>query len=363
MPNAKTKKIPPSSLGVSAVSDPSSRLVRSTDPVATHKKELLDVDLSLIDEDPQQPRREDNPGFSEEKLNELAKSIARRGVKTPISVHNHPEKPGRFIINHGARRFRASKIAGKKSIPAHIDNDYTRTDQLTENLLREGNTPAEIAMAIGEFLKRGMKKKEIAENIGKTAGYVTQYSSLLKLPKSIATAFGNNRITDVTIIYELVQLHHEYPEEVDIWVNDENQEFTRGSMKYLRIYLAHKRDESELDPERPGGDTDQYTAGETEQAENASHTSIQPVSSSNRSDTEEESSLAEKNSDKSAGHPLAPGKFKKAIVKVLHHHRIARLLLDRRPPAEGYAWLKYEDDGHEVEAALGDVQLTAILEG
>ncbi|MGZ8946244.1 MAG: ParB/RepB/Spo0J family partition protein [Methylococcaceae bacterium] len=159
MRNAKIKDKPQSNLGVSAFSDPSSRLATPIDPVAIHKKELLDLDLSLIDEDPQQPRREDNPGFSEEKLNELVKSITRRGVKTPISVHNNPEKTGRFIINHGARRFRASKMAGKKTIPAHIDNDYTRTDQLTENLLREGNTPLEIAAAIGDFLKRGMKKK------------------------------------------------------------------------------------------------------------------------------------------------------------------------------------------------------------
>lgn len=363
MRNAKIKDIPPSSLGVSAFSDPSSRLATPTDSAAAHKKELLDLDLGLIDEDPNQPRREDNPGFSEEKLNELAKSIARRGVKTPISVHNHPEKPGRFIINHGARRFRASKMAGKKTIPAHIDNDYTRTDQLTENLLREGNTPLEIATAIGEFLKRGMKKKEIAENIGKTAGYVTQYSSLLKLPKSIATAFRNNRITDVTIIYELVQLHHDHPEEVDTWVNDESQEFTRGSMKYLRIYLAQKEEESELAPDMLGGDIDLYSGGESEHAQNARHSGIHPASSFNSSDPEVESSLAEKNSGKNAGHQADPGKFKKAIVKVLHNNRVARLMLDRRPPAEGYAWLKYEDDGYEFEAALRDVQLTAILEG
>ena len=363
MRNANIKDKPQSSLGVSASSDPASRLATPTDPVATHKKELLDLDLSLIDEDPNQPRREDNPGFSEEKLNELVKSITRRGVKTPISVHNHPEKPGRFIINHGARRFRASKMAGKKTIPAHIDNDYTRTDQLTENLLREGNTPLEIATAIGEFLKRGMKKKEIAESIGKTAGYVTQYSSLLKLPKSIATAFRNNRITDVTIIYELVQLHHDHPEEVDTWVNDESQEFTRGSMKYLRIYLAQKEEESELAPDMPGGDSDLYTGGETEHAQDTSHSNIDTAASAYSSDTDGESSLAEISGGKNAGHQADPGKFKKAIVKVLHNNRVARLMLDRRPPAEGYAWLKYEDDGNEFEAALRDVQLTAILEG
>jgi len=363
MQTAKTKDKPQSNSGVSAFDDPSSQLTAPTDSVTAHKKELLDLDLSLIDEDPNQPRREDNPGFSEEKLNELVKSITRRGVKTPISVHNHPEKPGRFIINHGARRFRASKMAGKKTIPAHIDNDYTRTDQLTENLLREGNTPLEIATAIGEFLKRGMKKKEIAESIGKTAGYVTQYSSLLKLPKSIGTAFRNNRITDVTIIYELVQLHHDHPDEIDTWVNDESQEFTRSSMKYLRIYLAQKEEESGLDTEMPGGDMDLYTDGEIEQGQDASHLTIYTASSSPGSDTDGELGLAELSSSKQAGYPTDPGKLKKAIVRVLHNNRVARLMLDRRPPAEGIAWIKYEDDGYEFAASLRDVQLTAILEG
>ncbi len=363
MHNAKKKDKPQSSPGVSAFSASASRLATPADPVATSKKELLDLDLGLLDEDPQQPRREDNPGFSEEKLNELAKSITRRGVKTPISVHIHPEQPGRFIINHGARRFRASKMAGKKTIPAHIDNDYTRTDQLTENLLREGNTPLEIATAIGEFLKRGMKKKDIAESIGKTAGYVTQYSSLLKLPKSIATAFRHNRITDVTIIYELVQLHHDHPEEVDTWVNDESQEFTRGSMKYLRIYLAQKAEESEQTFDMPGGDSDLYAGGEFGPAQDARHSSIDTAAFADSANTDGEFSLAEISGGKNAGHPTDPGKFKKAIVKVLHNHRGARLMLDRRPTAEGVAWLKYEDDGYEFEAALRDVQLTAILEG
>ena len=332
--------------------------------MTTHKKELLDLALNLIDEDPDQPRREDNPGFSEEKLNELAKSIARRGVKTPISVHDNPENPGRFIINHGARRFRASKLAGKTTVPAHVDNDYTRTDQLTENLLREGNTPLEIATAIGEFIKRGMKKKEIAECIGKTAGYVTQYSSLLKLPHSIAKAFAINRLTDVTIIYELVQLHHHHPEEVDTWVNDDSQEFTRGSLKYLRIYLAQKQEESEFDTAMLGGDIDDYPRRKNNQPQAASDSSLHSAISPAYDDATDQSlNLAELGGTRSPRPQADPSKFKKAIVQVLHKNRVARLMLDRRPPTEGSAWLKYEDDGHELEVALQDVQLTAIIEG
>jgi ParB family chromosome partitioning protein len=360
MRTSKTKDKAKSERGLSAPGKPVSQQTSSTVPVTTHKKELLDLELSLIDEDPNQPRRDDNPGFSEEKLNELVISISRRGVKTPISVHNHPEKPGRFIINHGARRFRASKIAGKKTIPAHIDNDYTRIDQLTENLLREGNTPLEIARAIGEFLKQGMKKKEIAENIGKTAGYVTQYAALLKLPHSIATAFRNNRVTDVTLIYELVQLYRDHPDEVDTWVNDESQEFTRGSMKYLRNYLSQKEQESELESDTPGGDSDLYTVGETEPVQDDSYDALHSTSSPHRSDTNAEHNGDEISSNKKARHLADQNKL---IVKVLHNNRVAQLMLDNRPPVKGYAWVKYEDDGNEFEATIRDVQLIAIEEG
>jgi ParB family chromosome partitioning protein len=285
-------------------------------------------------------------------------------VKTPISVHDNPENPGRFIINHGARRFRASKLAGKTTVPAHVDNDYTRTDQLTENLLREGNTPLEIATAIGEFIKRGMKKKEIAECIGKTAGYVTQYASLLKLPHSIAKAFATNRLTDVTIIYELVQVHHHHPEEVDTWVNDDSQEFTRGSLKYLRIYLAQKQEESEFDTAMLGGDIDDYPSGKNNQPQapiDAIHHSA--VSAAYEDTTDQPLNFTELGGTRSPRPQADPSKFKKAIVQVLHKNRVARLMLDRRPPTEGSAWLKYEDDGHEFEVALQDVQLTAIIEG
>ena len=89
--------------------------------------------LDLIEEDPNQPRNEFDPVT----LQELADTIRLRGVKTPISVHPNLQKDGYFIINHGARRFRASILAGKESIPAFIDSDYTQSDQLIENLLAQ----------------------------------------------------------------------------------------------------------------------------------------------------------------------------------------------------------------------------------
>ncbi|MNE51833.1 Transcriptional repressor protein KorB [compost metagenome] len=64
-----------------------------------------------------------------------------------------------------------------------------------------------------------------------------------------------------------------------------------------------------------------------------------------------------------AGRSAASDKLKKAIVHVRHNDRTAHLMLDRRPPAEGFAWLKYTDDGAEFEASLKSVTLVALLEG
>jgi ParB family transcriptional regulator, chromosome partitioning protein len=116
--------------------------------------------------------------------------------------------------------------------------------------------------------------------------------------------------------------------------------------------LPKKKEESELAPDMPGGDSDLYTGGETEHAQDASHSTIDTASSSYSSDPDGEFGLAEISGGKNAGHQADPSKLKKAIVKVLHNNRVARLMLDRRPPAEGYAWLKYEDDGYGFEAAL-----------
>jgi ParB family transcriptional regulator, chromosome partitioning protein len=358
----KTKAKDKADRDFSAPGNPAPPKKATKKPAVKQNKVLLELQLNLIDEDPGQPRREDNPGFSAEKLNELVQSITKRGVKTPISVHIHPEKPGRFIINHGARRFRASKIAGKTTIPALLDNDYTRTDQLTENLLREGNTAQEIARAIGEFLKQGMKKKDIAESLGKTAGYVTQYAALLKLPPSIATAFQRNRVTDVTLIYELSQLHRVHPNEIDTWVNDESQEFTRGAMKYLRTYLSQQAQASEWDFDTPGGDPE--VENTTEIGNEIASTQGMPSESTDlrsfphHSDRNNEDPFAEVSRHKTTRQPT---ETKPLIVKVRHQNRAARLRLDRKPRS-GYAWISYDDTSPAFEASLRDLQLIAIEE-
>ena len=141
-----------------------------------------EIDITLISEDTHQPRKE----FNQETLRELTETIKLRGVKSPISVRPNPDKPGTYIINHGARRYRASIDAGLKNIPAFIDTDYSEADQVIENLQRDDLTSREIADFIGRQLAGGKTKSEIARLIGKTNPYITMHAALLDLPDPLA---------------------------------------------------------------------------------------------------------------------------------------------------------------------------------
>jgi len=296
-----------------------------------------DLPLELIDEDPNQPRKEDNPGFSPESIAEIGRTIKNRGVKSPISVRENPDAPGRYLINHGARRSRGSKWAGKTTIPGFIDNNYNVDDQVIENLQRNELTAREIADFIGRELAKGRKKGEIAKTVGKSAAFITQHVTLLDLPEPIAETFNSGRVKDVTVINELVTAYRKNPDEVSVWLADDSQEMTRGSVKLLREFLDDKRNqgEEEHDPNTVYAFTGQTDAEDGD------------------GDAKKEKEPQQQDSDK----------LKKAIVQVEHDGRTARLILNRRPSAEGYAWLKYEADGQEFEADLAMVQLVALLEG
>ncbi|UJP08114.1 MAG: ParB/RepB/Spo0J family partition protein [Nitrosomonas sp.] len=179
-----------------------------------------EIDITLISEDIHQPRKE----FNQETLRELTETIKLRGVKSPISVRPNPDKPGTYIINHGARRYRASIHAGLTKIPAFIDTDYSEADQVIENLQRDDLTSREIADFIGRQLAGGKTKSEIARLIGKTNPYITMHATLLDLPDPLADAYRTGRCTDVTALYDLTRLYKANKEEVITWLALSTQE-------------------------------------------------------------------------------------------------------------------------------------------
>jgi ParB family chromosome partitioning protein len=348
----------------------------------------MELVLDLIDEDPTQPRSEGNPGFSKESLEELAAGIARRGVKSPISVRANPEQTGRFIINHGARRYRASRLAGKKTIPAFVDEDYGTTDQLLENIDREALTAREIGDYVGREIAQGKTQREIAAELSKSQSWVAQYATLLRLPDSIQEAFTAGRTSDVTLINELVKAHKKDSEEVDRWLGVASQEISRQSVQMLRGFIDGKiaQDRAPATSARvkstDSGRTSTEgasasanggslplsgsTSGETSNAANVTSSEPQPAPSPSNPPREQQPNSASTSSARASAAATAsedPAKLKRAIVQVQFNERPARLVLDRRAPAPGWAWLKFDEDGQEVEAELGAVRLVAVVEG
>jgi ParB family chromosome partitioning protein len=292
----------------------------------------LMIDIDLIDEDPAQPRSKNNPGFRTESIAELAASYGPKGPKTPLSLRIHPDSPGRYIINHGHRRYRAGKVKGLTALPAFIDNEYDDADQVIENLQRENMTPREIADYVGRELAKGKKKREIAARIGKSASFISQHVTLLDLPEPVAVAFRSGRVNDGTVVNDRVSAFTANPTEVTHWLNNPSQEMTRGEVRLLREFLTEKRRNSTAQ-----GDVDG-------QFDNAAAVDGQGAAL-----------------DLAKDHGGTAQRSKKVTLKVEHEGRAAQLLLGKRPLAAGRAWLKFEYDGQVCDVALAGVRLVAIL--
>lgn len=298
---------------------------------------LKELALDVIDEDLNQPRLEDNPGFRPDMIAEIGGTIKARGVKQPISVRENPDAPGRYIINDGARRYRGSKWAGKETIWAIIDNDFVPDDQVVANIQREGHTAREIAKLIGQRMASGMKKGEIAKRWGKSPAYITQHAALLDLPPVIAQAFDSGRIADITVVNELLTAHKATPQEVADWLADENQEITRGSVKLLREFLEEgtERDPNTIDAFN--GKTDAEGGNDEKGAGNTG--------------------------GKKPPKELDPTKIKKAILQVEINGDLCRLMQNMRPTDQGLGWFKNEISGEEFEADLTTAKMVCLVEG
>lgn len=178
------------------------------EPVAPSVGTPLTLRLDDIDEDPAQPRRE----FDETRLTELAETIRQRGVLQAISVRPHPRAAGRWMLNYGARRLRASKLACKEDIPAFIDHAADDYDQVIENEQREGLTPLELALFVKRRLDRGDSQQEIARRLGKSKSHITMVGAMVDPPDWLLDAYRRGQCCGVTELYELRRLHESRPD-------------------------------------------------------------------------------------------------------------------------------------------------------
>ncbi len=159
---------------------------------AKRNDEIIDIKLEDLRPNPYQPRKV----FDENALNELAISIKQQGVFQPIIVKKSIKG---YEIIAGERRYRASKIAGLKTIPA-IVKDYSDDDMmqiaLLENLQRENLTSIEEAKAYKSIIDTmHITQEELAKKVGKSRSHITNMLGLLKLPASVQDMVLYNKIS------------------------------------------------------------------------------------------------------------------------------------------------------------------------
>ena len=167
-------------------------LIDTHDVQTKGSSNLIEVPINMIKANPNQPRRE----FDESALKELAASIREIGLVTAITVRQMPD--GTYQIIAGARRWRASQMAGLTSIPAYIrtvEEDNAMEMALVENIQREDLNAIEIALAYQHLAEStGMTQEKISARVGKSRTSVTNYMRLLKLPAQIQMALKNKDI-------------------------------------------------------------------------------------------------------------------------------------------------------------------------
>ncbi len=147
------------------------------------QQELRELAVELIVPNPSQPRRR----FDENALQELAASVAERGVLQPVLVR--PRAGGTYELVAGERRWRAARIAGIEQIPTlvrHQDDAAALELALIENMAREDLTPIEEARACAALVEElGLTREDVGRRVGRSRVAVSNLIRLLDLPDEV----------------------------------------------------------------------------------------------------------------------------------------------------------------------------------
>jgi ParB family chromosome partitioning protein len=174
---------------------------------------VTNLPLEVIEKNPYQTRYV----FDEEMLMELRDSIKEHGVVQPVVVRP-AEKEGRYILVLGERRLRASKMAGKETIPAlvrRVSPQQAAEMTVLENVIREDLNPIEQAEAFRVLsLEFKLTQSQIADRIGMSRETVSNYMRLLRLPQKVMEYMLSDRLS-FSDAREILRLENEeYIEQV-----------------------------------------------------------------------------------------------------------------------------------------------------
>jgi len=140
-----------------------------------------EIPVERIAPNPEQPRRR----FDEAELARLAESIGRHGVLQPVVVR---ERDGGYELVVGERRWRAARLAGRRTIPAVV-KDVAAPDllelALVENVQRHDLNPIELALAFRTLTEAGATQEEVGQRVGVDRSTVANHLRMLELPREL----------------------------------------------------------------------------------------------------------------------------------------------------------------------------------
>lgn len=153
------------------------------------------VPIEKIQPNPDQPRRK----FDQEKIDELSRSIAEKGLIQPIIVRPSPRESGSYEIVAGERRWRASQMAKLHEIPV-ILREYNDTEVLEvaiiENIQRADLNSIEEAAGYAQLMQKfGHTQEQLAEALGKSRSHIANMMRLLQLPEDVRTFVEEGKLS------------------------------------------------------------------------------------------------------------------------------------------------------------------------
>jgi ParB family transcriptional regulator, chromosome partitioning protein len=155
--------------------------------------QVVDFDIDALQPNPLQPRGNITP----ESLADLVSSVKQHGVLEPLVV---AKTPAGYQIIAGERRWRASKIAGLKTVPVIIKETSPRgmlEMAIIENVQREDLNPIDRAQAFLRLMEEfGLTNREVADRVSKSPAYISNSLKLLTMPDALKDGLLSGLITE-----------------------------------------------------------------------------------------------------------------------------------------------------------------------
>lgn len=308
---------------------------------------VLSLPLTAVIEDPTQPRTE----FDAEELAKLAEDIARRGVQAPIAVR--PAVDGIYQIIHGARRFRASGLAGLETIPAIIQGDEVAFDdysQVLENTQRDNLTPLDIARFIQKRKALGESNSQIARNLSEKPEWVTYHLALIGMPPEVKQAYERGQIRGAKTVYELRKLQKMDPGLVEEMVAS-GSEITRA-----RVMV-------ELKSAEPAPPAEGLLS--TEHADRKQNRAVVPVAKGEAAPpvaATAQPASAQQSADDTQQHVREPATLNDPTVIGIYQGALVQVLFQFKPSEPGVVWIRSPESDAPQEVLADQITLSRIEE-